>query len=90
MGRPRWTGNRPRPPRLPLADDAAQKFFALSEVGLSSDELVLPMKRMVGGRSIAVHDYQELDLAKVGSIIEHRLDDLATFAKALIAADPTA
>jgi uncharacterized protein YutE (UPF0331/DUF86 family) len=63
--------------------------IALSEVGLSADELVLSMKRMVGFRNIAVHEYQELDLAKVRSITEPRLDDLATFAKALTAADPS-
>lgn len=47
------------------------------------------MKRKVGFRNVAVHEYQDLDLAKVRSVIEHRLDDRATFAKAMIAADPT-
>ena len=32
---------------------------------------------------------QELDLAKVRHIIEHRLDDLLAFSKAVLAADPT-
>jgi uncharacterized protein YutE (UPF0331/DUF86 family) len=45
---------------------------------------------MVGFRNVAVHGYQELDLAKVRYIVEHRLDDLLAFGKAMLAADPTA
>jgi uncharacterized protein YutE (UPF0331/DUF86 family) len=44
---------------------------------------------MVGFRNVAVHEYQELDLAKVRAIIERRLDDLRTFSKAMLAADPS-
>ena len=44
------------------------------------------MKSMVGFRNIAVHEYQELDLAKVRAIIELRLDDLRAFAQAMLAA----
>ena len=48
------------------------------------------MKRMVGFRNVAVHEYQELDLVRVRAIIEQRLDDLLAFSKAMLAADPTA
>ena len=44
---------------------------------------------MVGFRNIAVHEYRKLDLAKVRYIIEHRLDDLLAFSKAMLLADPT-
>jgi uncharacterized protein YutE (UPF0331/DUF86 family) len=47
------------------------------------------MKRMVGFRNVAVHEYQELDLQKVRHIIEHRLDDLLAFSKAMLHADPS-
>ena len=63
-------------------------FKILAQAGLIDRALGESLKRMVGFRNIAVHEYQELDLAKVRAIIEHRLDDLATFAKAMIAADP--
>jgi hypothetical protein len=48
------------------------------------------MKRTVGFRNVAVREYQELEMTKVRAIIEHRPDDLAAFARAMIAADPGA
>ena len=75
--------------RLALPADTAEMFRILAQAGLITRDLGESLKRMVGFRNVAVHEYQELDLAKVRAIIEHRLDDLATFAKAMIAADPT-
>ena len=75
---------------LEIADDTAQAFIQLGKAGLVSAELALSMKRMVGFRNVAVHEYQELDLAKVRYTIEHRLDELSAFADAMLAADPSA
>ena len=75
---------------LPVADDTADSFIQLGKAGLVPTELALSMKRMVGFRNVAVHEYQELDLARVRAIIEQRLDDLLAFSKAMLAADPTA
>ena len=75
---------------LEIADDTAGTFSQLGKARLISEELVLSLKRMVGFRNIAVHQYQELDLARVRYTIEHRLDDLSAFADAMLAADPTA
>lgn len=47
-------------------------------------ELATRLKRMVGFRTIAVHDYQRLDIEVVHSIVRERLDDLAGFARLLI------
>ena len=74
--------------RLPVPVDTAEMFVLLFKAGLIDRGLGDSLKRMVGFRNIAVHEYQELDLAKVRAIIEHRLDDLAAFAKAMLAADP--
>ncbi len=71
---------------LPIADSAGDTFLALGKAQLISKDLAQSMKSMVGFRNIAVHEYQELDLAKVRAIIEHRLDDLRAFAKAMLAA----
>ena len=76
--------------RLALPADTAEMFRILAQAGLITRDLGESLKRMVGFRNVAVHEYQELDLAKVRPIIETRLDDLATFAKAMIAADPSA
>lgn len=71
---------------LPIADSAGDTFLELGKAQLISQDLALSMKSMVGFRNIAVHEYQELDLAKVRAIIERRLDDLRAFAKAMLAA----
>ena len=60
--------------------------MALGNAQLISKDLAQSMKSMVGFRNIAVHEYQELDLAKVQAIMELRLDDLRAFAKAMLAA----
>ncbi|MFO1048449.1 MAG: DUF86 domain-containing protein [Geminicoccaceae bacterium] len=76
--------------RLALPADTAEMFKILAQAGLIDRALGDSLKRMVGFRNIAVHEYQELDLAKVRAIIEHRLDDLRAFSTAMIAADPSA
>lgn len=75
--------------RLAFPSDTAEIFRILARAGLIDKELASSLARMVGFRDIAVHEYQELDLAKVRRIIEHRLDDLLAFSKAMLAADPT-
>ncbi len=61
----------------------------VQRAGLIPQELALSMKRMVGFRNVAVHAYEELDIEKVRQIIEHRLDDLAAFSRAMMEADPS-
>jgi uncharacterized protein YutE (UPF0331/DUF86 family) len=75
---------------LPIADSAGDAFLQLAKAQLISKDLALSMKSMVGFRNIAVHEYQELDLAKVRTIIERRLDDLRAFAKSMLAASTDA
>ena len=76
--------------RLAFPSDTAEIFRILVQAGLIDKELGESLRRMVGFRNVAVHGYQELDLAKVRYIIEHRLDDLLAFSKTMLAADPTA
>ena len=42
------------------------------------------MKRMVGFRNVAVHDYQRLNLDIVRSIVRERLDDFIEFARVVL------
>ena len=39
---------------------------------------------MVGFRNLAVHNYQEIDMAILHGILAERLDDLRTFARQLL------
>ncbi len=56
--------------RLALPADTAEMFRILAQAGLITRDLGESLKRMVGFRNVAVHGYQELDLAKVRAIIE--------------------
>lgn len=42
------------------------------------------LKKMVGFRTIAAHNYQELDVNVVRHILAHRLGDLRAFARILV------
>ncbi len=75
--------------QLDPPDDARDAFAVLRRAGLIGAGLEGVMKRMVGFRNVAVHSYQELDIGKVRSVIETRLDDLMAFVRAMMDADPT-
>ncbi len=66
--------------RLGIPQDSREAFELLAAAGKLDRALADALKRMVGFRNIAVHDYQALNLAIVEAIIATRLDDLAAFA----------
>lgn len=70
--------------RRPRADP-----HALSTSRLLQKEPASSLRRLVGFRNVAGHEYRELDLAKVREVLEYRLDDLLAFGKATLLADPT-
>jgi uncharacterized protein YutE (UPF0331/DUF86 family) len=41
------------------------------------------LERMAGFRNVVVHMYQDVDLAIVRDVVEHRLDDLLDFVAAI-------
>ena len=65
--------------RVQRGDMAA--FELLVRAGRLSPELATTLKRMVGFRNVAVHEYQRLNLAIVQAIIETHLQDLRAFAR---------
>lgn len=71
--------------RLGLPTSSRQVFQLLAQAGLIDQGLAKQLMAMVGFRNIAVHAYQELDMDIVRGILEHRLADLAAFARRLIA-----
>lgn len=75
--------------RLRYPRDSKDSFKHLAQAGLIANDVAAAMTAMVGFRNIAVHEYRELDLEKVRLIIDHRLDDLLAFSKAMLKADPT-
>lgn len=57
-------------------DSTATAFTLLEQQGVIDPDLAGRLRRMVGFRNIAVHDYQALDSAVVERIVEQHLGDL--------------
>lgn len=73
--------------RLGTPQSARDVFTLLASAGWVDGALADVMKRMVGYRNIAVHDYQTLQLPITVAIIEHHLDDFVAFTRAIILRD---
>lgn len=67
--------------KLGLPQDSKEVFELLEKSKIISRELSDQLKKMVGFRNIAVHDYQELNLDVVKDVIENRLDLFYGFLK---------
>lgn len=76
-----------RTERLGIPQSARDVFSILAEADFIEENLAEVLKRMVGFRNIAVHDYQSLQLPIVVSIIKNHLDDFLTYSKMLIKRD---
>lgn len=59
-------------------------FTVLEENNIITPEMAKQMRGMLGFRNIAVHEYQELDLDIIQSIIENHLQDILQFAKEML------
>ena len=67
--------------RLGPPQESRHAFELLEDAGLLDAELTARMARMVGFRTVTVHDYQSLNLDIVKAIILERLDDFRTFGR---------
>ncbi|HEY6475837.1 MAG TPA: DUF86 domain-containing protein [Polyangia bacterium] len=63
-----------------LPSGVAETFSLLEQHGVLDPALAGRLRKMVGFRNIAVHDYQTIDPAILESIVTTRLDDLRAFA----------
>ena len=70
--------------RLGVPQESREAFDLLERAGLINSDRALRMKRMVGFRNVAVHDYRKLDLEIVRSIIGARLPDFLDFTRAAL------
>lgn len=75
--------------RLGLPQSARDIFTLLAQGGWIEASLADGLKRMVGFRNIAVHDYQTLQLAVTIAILENHLDDFLLYSRALILREAT-
>ncbi len=73
--------------RLGLPQSARDVFELLHASGWLTADLAAAMKRMVGFRNIAVHDYQALQLPITVNIICHHLGEFLAFTQAVLTHD---
>jgi uncharacterized protein YutE (UPF0331/DUF86 family) len=67
--------------KLGVPNESRDAFTTLSREEIITPALSDALKRMVGFRNLAVHQYRELDLAIVDAVIRKSLDDLLSFAQ---------
>jgi uncharacterized protein YutE (UPF0331/DUF86 family) len=64
---------------LGIPQSSRDSFQLLFTAGLLSENIASNMKKMIGLRNIAVHDYQELNIAIVQSVVTNHLTDFEHF-----------
>lgn len=70
----------------PAPDTMGQTFDVLSDMGVITQELALRMKKAVGFRNIAVHNYEAIDWQIAHTIATRHVNDFAEFAAAVVEA----
>jgi uncharacterized protein YutE (UPF0331/DUF86 family) len=73
--------------RLGVPQSARDVFALLAQGGYIDATLADELKRMVGFRNIAVHDYQALQLPITVSIIEKHLDEFLQYSQTVLLRD---
>ena len=73
--------------RLGVPQSARDVLALLARAGWTPPALAEQLKRMVGFRNIAVHDYQALQLPITVDIILHHLDEFLQFSRAVLLRD---
>lgn len=70
--------------RLGLPQSARDVFTLLASAGRIEPDLADGLRRMVGFRNIAVHDYQNMHLPITIKVITEHLDDFLRFTQAVL------
>ena len=72
---------------LGLPQSARDVFALLAQAGWINEALAESMKRMVGFRNVAVHEYQTLQLPITLNIITGHLGEFAEFSRSMLLKD---
>lgn len=70
--------------RLGVPQESREAFDLLQQSGRLDAGLADRMRKMVGFRNVAVHDYQRLNLDIVVAIVREHLDDFLAFTSAVL------
>lgn len=71
--------------RFGIPAESRESFAILSRERVIPADVGERLQKMVGFRNIAVHQYRDLDMAIVETVISNRLDDLLEFAQTILA-----
>jgi uncharacterized protein YutE (UPF0331/DUF86 family) len=64
-------------------DTMGQTFDVLTQAGVIPEELAKKLKKAVGFRNVAVHNYDEINWAIVHAIALHHISDFTQFANVI-------
>jgi uncharacterized protein YutE (UPF0331/DUF86 family) len=70
--------------RLGVPQETREAFSLLEAAGMLDPALTNQLKKMVGFRNVAIHEYQKLDLEIVRRIVAESLDDFLAFTRILL------
>ena len=70
--------------RLGTPQTKKEAFELLEQNKLISKQICGNMKKMVGFRNIAIHDYKQIDEDILRDVIENHLNDLTEFAREIL------
>ena len=72
--------------KLGVPQDSRDAFALLQAAGILSADLTARMQRMVGFRTVAIHEYTRLNLEIIQAIITKQLDDFRAFSSTIVKA----
>lgn len=70
--------------RLGVPQETREAFSLLEAAGMLDHALADQLRKMVGFRNVAIHEYQKLDLEIVRRIVAESLDDFLAFTRILL------
>lgn len=70
---------------VPPPDTMGQTFDLLAQEGMLNNELAGSLKKAVGFRNIAIHNYESINWGIVHSIVKYHLADFSEFARVVAA-----
>ncbi len=70
--------------KLGVPTDSAESFALLSRAGMIPAELAERLRKMIGFRNVAIHEYQGLDMDVVRAVITTRTEDLVEFSQLML------
>ena len=68
----------------PVPSTMAEAFISLERINIISPEIADKMKRSVGYRNVAVHNYDDIDLSITYDIANNHLNDFKEFIKQIL------